>query len=178
MSRFRSRRTHSMNMLCRHGRDRSLVLHVHSRQTMKDNETNILRKGNRAASSGTGFPGEWMKSSSGAFEEPPSLPENQEHRERELSEILKIYLQHVGDCARKKRHRYISQELGKRESEVTMRKYKCNVCDHIFEQNPPVVCPKCRSIFVTEIDNDVSGRVMDDTPVESNVSRPHTEVAK
>jgi len=28
MSRFRSRHTHSMNMLCRHGRDRSLVLHV------------------------------------------------------------------------------------------------------------------------------------------------------
>jgi len=124
---------------------------------MKDDEANILRKGNRAASSGTSLPGGCMKSSSGAFEEPPSLLENQGHRERELSETLKIYLQHVGDCARKKRRRCISQELGKRESEVIMRKYKCNVCDHIFEQNPPVVCPKCRSIFVTELENDASG---------------------
>ena len=34
MSRLRSRRLHRMNMLCRDGRDRNLVLHVHSRETM------------------------------------------------------------------------------------------------------------------------------------------------
>lgn len=62
---------------------------------------------------GTYESGERMKGFLDTFDKSPLSFENQRQKENEFSESLKLYLRSLGYCARKKRHRCISQELGR-----------------------------------------------------------------
>lgn len=80
---------------------------------MKEPEEKIGWAVSPAAYSVTTLPEELLKNFLSKPKKSPLFLENPIHKGSESSEILKKYLQGLKYCARKKRHRCISQELGK-----------------------------------------------------------------
>jgi hypothetical protein len=81
------------------------------KKIMNTAEEKIIESASLRMRSGKQLPGEQVR---GSFVDPtPVSPEKTTDTDRNSSEILKIYLQGLGYCTRKKRRRCLSQELGK-----------------------------------------------------------------
>jgi hypothetical protein len=78
---------------------------------MKENKEKIIGNASIDEHSVRDLPGEQMNGS--LFENTQSFPEKPAQRDQNSSEILKIYLQNLRYCARKRRRHYISQGLGR-----------------------------------------------------------------